>query len=640
MVFSKRLSSVIICYSLISIILISVGSYYSFQHLVSNEQKHKVADVVTLIDYELLELSDSPYMSFWVPHWLKANDVVELKLYKGDRQVFSYQAPKQTEKQFSNLKLYEFTLQRHDHLKLQIWMPAPGHNIRLHFDAIIIFIIALTLVFLGLWLTLKWIKKHFAGAQLLEQRANAIIGNDLYAKANYKLQAEWPKSAALAINHLQEQLSDAKKDKSRFDSFIRTNAFTDPLTGLGNKTQLRNQLSAELNGHKSNIGVILLIDLPLISAINDHKGEKEGDRILMFTKDTLNTYKNKFFSPLLTRYSGKSFALHLPLISSQDGELAAKAILKLLYRIELPSEYHHDEFYYIGLCAYDGTNSSFHIFDELEMSLRIAKLQGSSNWHIDDKTIDSKTLSKGSVRWRGLIENTISKGSIAFYSQRIFDQTNSPFAQFLSCKLLDEKQTIPASTYLSMAYKTGLTARLDSYLWQHYLNKKKQFYLHKTLTFINLQASTLLESKFQRWFKVSMLELPLSIRNNIVIQFSESQLSDTPSTLWAHLNEMKELGCKLCISDAGQSVINTAYIQSLDIDYLMLHRGLIHKIERNPINQVAIRSLIASCADMNILILAQGVRTVIEWNQLKLLGVQGACVEQLAKESMLTISSK
>ena len=42
---------------------------------------------------------------------------------------------------------------------------------------------------------------------------------------------EWPATASLALDKMIAELKDARQERSRFDTFIRTHTFLDPLTG-------------------------------------------------------------------------------------------------------------------------------------------------------------------------------------------------------------------------------------------------------------------------------------------------------------------------------------------------------------------------------------------------------------------------
>ena len=46
---------------------------------------------------------------------------------------------------------------------------------------------------------------------------------------------EWPQPASQALDYLLAELADARKERSRFDNFIRSNAFVDKMTGIGNR---------------------------------------------------------------------------------------------------------------------------------------------------------------------------------------------------------------------------------------------------------------------------------------------------------------------------------------------------------------------------------------------------------------------
>ena len=53
-----------------------------------------------------------------------------------------------------------------------------------------------------------------------------------YAKGDIK---EWPYTASEALDSLIEELQDARQERSRFDTFIRTQTFLDQLTGTANE---------------------------------------------------------------------------------------------------------------------------------------------------------------------------------------------------------------------------------------------------------------------------------------------------------------------------------------------------------------------------------------------------------------------
>ncbi|WP_438887224.1 hypothetical protein, partial [Bacillus cereus group sp. Bce037] len=53
-----------------------------------------------------------------------------------------------------------------------------------------------------------------------------------YAKGDER---EWPYTASEAIDVLIEELQDARQERSRFDSFIRSQTFLDQLTGAANR---------------------------------------------------------------------------------------------------------------------------------------------------------------------------------------------------------------------------------------------------------------------------------------------------------------------------------------------------------------------------------------------------------------------
>ncbi|NMV27714.1 RNase E specificity factor CsrD, partial [Vibrio parahaemolyticus] len=84
--------------------------------------------------------------------------------------------------------------------------------------------LAVILIIFCLMRGVAWLKEQLEGSEMLEERGRMILAGrvEQYAKGDKK---EWPYTASEALDVLIEELQDARQERSRFDTFIRTQTF-------------------------------------------------------------------------------------------------------------------------------------------------------------------------------------------------------------------------------------------------------------------------------------------------------------------------------------------------------------------------------------------------------------------------------
>src|SRR5450759_3972553 len=116
-------------------------------------------------------------------------------------------------------------------------------------------------------------------------------------------------------------------DRMHAEEAVRHLAYHDPLTGLANRTQMRDQLTLAIASslrHGDILGVAYL-DLDGFKPINDTLGHAMGDKALALIADRLR--ENVRAGDTVARLGGDEFAVVLPRIAdSGDLEYAAKKL--------------------------------------------------------------------------------------------------------------------------------------------------------------------------------------------------------------------------------------------------------------------------------------------------------------------------
>ena len=151
----------------------------------------------------------------------------------------------------------------------------------------------------------------------------------------------WSNRSVLDDDQLVEILSigtditNRKQLEEKLDRMSRTDA----LTGLANRREFDEILSAELNrARRSNQPLsLLMLDIDFFKRYNDTYGHQAGDSCL---KDIAGVLKDstKRAGELAARYGGEEFAVILPATSSEDAFLVADHILHAVTGLEITHE--------------------------------------------------------------------------------------------------------------------------------------------------------------------------------------------------------------------------------------------------------------------------------------------------------------
>ena len=283
-----------------------------------------------------------------------------------------------------------------------------------------------------------------------------------------------------------------------------------------------------------------------------------------------------------------------------------------------------DNWCHIGVTYFHGGDRRGRIMDEVDTALRSSQLQGTNNWNSFNKD-HQWDKSRGNVRWRTLIDKTLTQGGPLLYQQPIIMAADE---QIMSYALLarirdDNGDIIKASNFMSAVEQVGYSVRFDRAVISQTLVLLKQQSADNSYA-VNITTISLRDKKFVKWLRYELLQLPRPVLNRLLFEVSESMLVKHLDEIRPVLRVLSGLGCKLVVSKAGRTIVSTYYIKDIKADYIKLHRGLVRDIHQRQENQLFVRSMLGACANSDAQVIAVGVETNKEWRVLQQLGVVAA----------------
>ena len=115
------------------------------------------------------------------------------------------------------------------------------------------------------------------------------------------------------------------------------NAFTDPLTGLGNRRWMKDMFERELTRARrgGQPVCLMMIDIDNFKLFNDHYGHIAGDRVLLAVADALRDRLRP--TDLIARFGGDEFAVLLPSLDVKQARQAGERLRQRIVELSPPS---------------------------------------------------------------------------------------------------------------------------------------------------------------------------------------------------------------------------------------------------------------------------------------------------------------
>ncbi|MCG9598781.1 RNase E specificity factor CsrD [Vibrio sp. Isolate25] len=615
--------------------ILFLGGTLSFKRLGQEYLDHSLQGIVEVLDKEMEDPDAAYSLQRWMPKMLQASNIVEMELLSDKGVIYRY---KDTSSKVDTTLLYdtEYQLERNIGYRLHFKAVPPYIGYGYSLEALWSITLAVALIIFCLMRGVKWLKEQLAGSELLEERGRMILAGRVeeYAKGDMK---EWPYTASEALDCLIEELQDARQERSRFDTFIRTQTFLDPLTGAANRVLFDSKLEAALSEHGSHGGVLLL-RIDDWEQLQEESGKQVADEFVVDIGDSLNNIIQRYPDVILSRYYESDFAIFAPHLSSKEVSQIAINSLKQLTKLSPPSPLDKENWVHIGVSMYREGESQGRILDEAETALKSAQLQRVNTWNKFNKLVTHDD-ERGSVRWRTLFDLVLKPDQLYIFYQpcylldshkdRIFEHSE------LFVRINDpDKGLIKASRFNSAIESVGYESVLDRAVFSavaQFLKVSKKRICYS----VNIHVVPFADRDYLKWFRYELLQLTSEQRKSLIFEFAEARLVKHLDYMRPVIKMISGLGCRVTVGQAGRSIVSTHYLKDLPIDFLKLHRSLVKQIDQRDENQLFVRSLLGACEGLKTQVIAVGVDNKQEYKTMLALGVQGVQGRYFQSEQQL-----
>ena len=621
---TTKLSAFITFISVLAMVLMLVGCAFSVFWLTHQRVENRVQVLATEVDKVLLKQPPEA-LEAWLMPVLPVINAEQLSLYNGRQTVFtlSRHENQMLQHQKNRYIHFDIALMHQPGMRLQLTILDPAqtwlHSIPATYTLAALLLVVL-IVAVMLSITHRWLVRQWRGMEQLESRSALILGGER-RHCRQKHADEWPPRASRAIDLLLSDLQEAGEQRVRIDTLIRTFAAQDGRTGLNNRLFFDSQLATLLEDQEDvgTHGVVMMIRFPELDTHDDSLGPVLVEEYLFNVVNMLSTFVMRYPGALLARYFRSDFAVLLPHRSLKEANSIADHLINAVDALPPMRKVNRDDFIHIGISAWHSGQTVPQVMENVEMATRRATLSGGNNW--SNGAGNPLDAGRGSVRWRTLLENTLSRGGPRLYQKPAVDKEGKVRHRVLLTRIYDGDKEVLSAEYMPLVQQLGMAESWDRQMVLR-VAALSELWPEETLV-IPINIDSLLKRPFIVWLYNMLLQCPKSQRKRFLFELAEGDVCQHISDLIPIFHSLQAFGCRIAVNQAGLTVVSSAYIRQLPVELIKLDAGLVRNIERRTENQLFVRSLLDVCKPTGTQLYAAGVRTNAEWQTLVGLGVEG-----------------
>jgi two-component system CheB/CheR fusion protein len=408
-------------------------------------------------------------------------------------------------------------------------------------------------------------------------------------------------------------LSQDITQRRETDERVRFIAHHDALTGLPNRTLLRDRLQQAINGgrrHKSRVAV-LFIDLDHFKTVNDSLGHQIGDQLLQGVANRLRTCTRD--TDTLCRQSGDEYIVVLPGV--RDSGEAAHVATKIVETLSAPYHIEGHELTVtpsIGISIYPEDGDSIDVLvRNADAAMYHAKGSGRSNFQFFTPEMNARATERLAIATQ--LRRALSRAELRVYYQPQYDVNSGQLvgAEALVRWLHPERGLLLPETFIPVAEESDLLIEMGKWVLQEACLQNRRWQdqgLRSIPVAVNFSPL-----QFRRMNVIETVSRALHdsglTAECLEIELTERAFMSDADESAATLRDLHKLGIRLAVDDFGTGYSSLSYLMRFPIDKLKIDRSFVLALPTDVGAAAIVRAVINLGHSLNLDIVAEGVET-------------------------------
>jgi diguanylate cyclase (GGDEF)-like protein len=434
-----------------------------------------------------------------------------------------------------------------------------------------------------------------------------------------------------AFNLMITWLGDYRREVQDYQSLLERQAYYDELTGLANRTLLKERLNLAIAQAKrqKTIAALLFLDLDRFKYVNDTLGHSFGDQLLREVSQRLHQQINEHDT--VARMGGDEFIIILNNLNADVEQTRlyvseiARKIGQTLNQSFCIHQHTISTSFSIGIAFYphDG-NSSETLTSNADCAMYEAKTKGRNTFYFYDPSLQQRNIRRLSLE-NGL-KKAIELNELSLNFQPKYDTRSS---RLVGAEALlrwhFEGNWISPTEFIQLAEETGLiipighwvleTALITLVEWRNTGVVDSHFHIG-----VNVAPSQFWHPDFTRKTLDLLNRLLPNAPGILELELVESCLLRPTEECLRTFTNLRHAGIRFAMDDFGTGYSSLSYLKQFPLDVLKIDQSFVLNCIDDASDATIIHAIIAMAGGLGISVIAEGVESEDHVNFLKAAG--------------------
>ncbi|THF50903.1 putative bifunctional diguanylate cyclase/phosphodiesterase [Allorhizobium terrae] len=413
--------------------------------------------------------------------------------------------------------------------------------------------------------------------------------------------------------------ADTKRlDKAQLEGEV--SAYTDPLTGLGNRFRLRDKVQAISQERAADPApfTVALVNLDGFKPINDLFGSLAGDEILCQVAHRLQACIPG--GATVTRDTGDEFAVLLPLVfeagSAERVGLMIKDVLSAPYdlgdrNVRLSAS--------LGFAIHPFAGADFDtLMKSAETALYRSKRRGRGQITVYSSEIAQEM--RRSTQLEQALRNAIINDAVDVHFQPIvaLDDGRTLGFEALARWIDPDMGFVSPSIFVPLAEERGFIDTLSETLLHKAAEAALTWPRELFLSF-NLSSVQMTDAATASRTLAILANVGLE-PSRLDLEITETAVMLSAVTATNIISELRQAGVRISLDDFGTGQSSLGRLRDFTFDKVKIDRAFISAITTDTTCQHIVRAIITMCQGLQLEVVAEGIETEAEVELLRDLG--------------------
>lgn len=401
---------------------------------------------------------------------------------------------------------------------------------------------------------------------------------------------------------------------------LQAMAYSDPLTGLGNRYRLRDKIRMLASERSSDPApfTVGIANIDGFKPINDLFGVQAGDEILCQVAHRLKACIPD--GAAVTRHDGDEFAFVLPLVFERTGAERIgnmiKDVLSAPYdlgdrNVRLSSSF--------GFAIYPFAGDDFEdLLKSAETALYRSKRRGRGQITVYSREIAQEM--KRATQLEQALRNAIITDAIDVHFQPIVRLEEAKVIGFEALARWNDPDLgfVSPAVFVPLAEERGFIDALSEAL----LRKAAEaalFWPRELFLSFNLSSAQLMDPGTADNILSILARVGLD-PHRLELEITETAVMTSADTAQRIISELQGAGVRISLDDFGTGQSSLGRLRDFTFDKVKIDRAFVSRISSDRPSEHIIKAIVAMCEGLDLEVVAEGIEEQAEEEKLRALG--------------------